>query len=148
MPGGRPRKPDEVHILEGTFRPDRHGDPSASVVADGEPTPPRHLKGEALAFWKDTVPGLVTRKVAAACDSAALACMCDWWARHRKYCRALDRMKSTDRRLYQMTILAGIAWSNFDKIACRFGLTPGDRTKLRTPANEGKPPRVMARKRG
>src|SRR4051812_48448069 len=98
MPGGRPRKPDEVKILEGTFRPCRDGSPADAAQADGEPGRPKHLKGEALALWKDMVPGLVARGIAKAVDAAELTLMCEWWARHRRFGRALDRMKDTDKR--------------------------------------------------
>jgi P27 family predicted phage terminase small subunit len=143
----RPRKPDELHVLEGTFRADRHGDPAVSVVADGQPTPPAHLRGDALAFWGEVVPGLVAAGVAKERDAAELAMMCEWWARYRRFSRLLDKMKNADKRLYQVTVQVGIAWTNFDRIACRFGLTPADRAKLRSTDKPAKS-RVASRKRG
>lgn len=148
MPGGRPRKPDELKILDGSWRPDRDGSPSSQAVADGDPKPPPYLKGEALAFWNQVVPGLVDNNVAKTRDSAELALMCEWWGRLRKFTRQLDRMKGNDKRLYQMTVLVSIATDKFDKIASRFGLTPADRAKLRIPEAANKRAAVPSRKRG
>jgi P27 family predicted phage terminase small subunit len=146
MPGGRPRKPDEVKILEGTFRQDRDGDPSASVVADGIPEPPAHLKGDALKFWSEVVPGLIAAGLAKERDATQLTFMCTWYVRARRYEKAADKMPCTHKRLASMTMLANMAWKAFDRLASRFGLTPSDRAKLRieqAPKKQG----VMSRRR-
>lgn len=139
MPAGRPRQPDEIKILNGTWRADRDGDPTTAVVADGEPTPPRYLKKEALAFWREIVPPLVANGIAKACDSAQLAIMCEWFARYCRLSRRLDRMRDNAKALYQTTVLCGICWTNFDKLASRFGLTPSDRSKLRIVQKRSEP---------
>lgn len=134
MPGGRPRKPDELKILDGTFRADKDGDPAVLVPGDGEPVPPGHLKGEALTFWKQIVLQLLKMGVAKVSDSAELAAMCEWHARYLRVSRALDRCPVTGAgsgKLSQLLVSASIAWDKFDRIACRFGLTPSDRAKLR-----------------
>ncbi len=141
----RPRKPHELKVLEGTFRPDRDGDP-ATVPASGSPAPPAHLKGEALAFWKSVVPGLIEAGVAKERDAAELAGMCEWWARYRRFSRQLDRAKGTAKNLQAMVVRAGISWDKFASIACRFGLTPADRAKLRADLTPKKPG-VAARRR-
>lgn len=146
MPGGRPRKPTAAKILDGTYRPDRDGSPEQVVSAAGSPEPPPELQGDALAFWRRVIPGLCERNCAAVCDASALAMMCEWWARYRRYSEALDAMIPTDKGTYQMTVLCGIATTNFDKLAARFGLTPSDRAKLR--ADPVKRQAVPTRKRG
>jgi P27 family predicted phage terminase small subunit len=147
MAAGRPRKPDELKILEGTFRKDRDGDPSQAVQATGEPAPPPHLKGEALAFWSEVVPGLVATGVAKAADAPALAGMCEWWARYRKLARRLDRMTGkAAKAMPQVVMMLGIAWDKFDRVAARFGLTPSDRAKLRL-GDQQKTAGVMSRRR-
>jgi phage terminase small subunit len=147
MPGGRPRKPDDLKIADGTWRKDRDGDPSKKIPATGDPVCPKHVRGEALAFWKANVPGLIASGVAKACDAPELAMMCEWHARYQKFSRVLGRMKGTDKRLYQVTVMLGIATQNFDKIAARFGLTPADRAKLRIDAGK-RTSAVPSRKRG
>jgi phage terminase small subunit len=126
---GRPRKPVEAKILEGTFRADKDGDPT-TFLAPGEPVPPPHLKGPALEFWGEVVPGLVALGVARAADAPALAEMCTWYARYRKLARAFDRAKvgpGNSGLMMQM----GVSFDKFNGLAARFGLTPSDRAKLR-----------------
>lgn len=88
------------------------------------PECPAWLSTEARAEWD---------RVAKACDAPALACMCEWWAEHQRARRALRNLAVSHKRYYQTLVGSGIAWSNFDKIAARFGLTPVDRAKLRLP---------------
>jgi len=126
---GRPPKPTELKLLDGTFRADRDGDPS-TVKAEGVAAPPRGLSRESRAFWNEIVPGLVTAGLAKACDAPQLAAMCQWYARARKWERALDREKPSSKT-HSMMVQVAIAWQNFDRVASRFGLTPSDRSKMR-----------------
>ena len=50
---GRPRKPTSIHLVKGTYRPDRHGPrPAARPVPEGQlGTRPRYLKGRAAKLW-------------------------------------------------------------------------------------------------
>ena len=130
MVAGRPRKPTQLHILDGTFKPCRHGG-DGEPVADGEPERPRFLRGEALAFWKEVVPGLVEMKVAKAADAPALAQMCQWWAACRRFQKMLNRARDTDKNLFRITAALAMASDKFNSYAGRFGLTPSDRTRLR-----------------
>jgi P27 family predicted phage terminase small subunit len=130
----RPRKPDEQHILAGTWRADRHGDPATQIPADGEPAPPAHLAGEALALWQAVVPGLVSAGVARARDTAALTMLCEWWARYRRCSEALDGLDPAGAAASKLMVSAAIASDKFNALAARFGLTPADRAKLRADA--------------
>lgn len=142
-----PAKPDELKILDGTWRADRDGDPSASVVAEGEPSCPSWLDGEALAYWREIVPDLVRGGLAKARDSAELAAMCEWWGMYRRLSRSLDRAKPKER--HSVLVQVAICWDKYHHIAQRFGLTPADRAKMRLPASvAGSAPKVRARKRG
>ena len=140
---GRPRKSDEIKILTGSFRDDRAG--GAAQTADGEPLPPKHLKGEALKFWKEIAPELVANGVAKRIDSAELALMCEWWARYRKWGKKLDAYKNFGDHLMGLQNQVASAFKQFDKIAARFGITPADRARLRV-ADKPKAG-VMSRKR-
>jgi P27 family predicted phage terminase small subunit len=127
----RPRKPDEQHILAGTWRADRHGDPSASVVATGEPEAPPHLKGAALAFWREVVPLLVGAGLAKAVDAPMLAQLCEW---HTVYRGAMDALLKKGGRTKENILASAIAQDKFTALAQRFGLSCLDRTKLRADA--------------
>src|SRR5688572_22900134 len=130
MPRGRPRKPDELKILDGTWRPDKDADPSAPPVADGVPVMPRRLVGEAAEMWGRVVPGLIASGLAKERDADQLASMCEWWGRYREYSDRLDTAPES-QDTYRLMIQVGICHTNFDKVASRFGLTPSDRAKLR-----------------
>ena len=57
----RPRKPTELHLLEGTFRPDRHGEKPEATPATDPPTPMRKLSRRKQQVWDEkiaTVPWL------------------------------------------------------------------------------------------
>lgn len=144
---GRPRKPGTLHILEGTHRRDRHGDPAAVESMNlGEPVPPKYLKGWALRYWHEITPRLREMKCATAADSAALAQLCTWWAAARRFTLMLEKAKDGDKRLYRLASNLAMATNQFQAIACRFGLTPSDRAKLRVGVVE-KPPGLRTRNR-
>ncbi len=145
MARGRPRKPTQAKVLEGTYRRDRDGDPAA-IVADGQPRPPKPLKGDALKLWQDLVPGFVAGGLVGERDSAALAGMCEWYARYRRLGDQLDQIDLDDKDIHALTLRVAIAWDKFCQTAARFGLTPSDRAKLRVDVAAAKP-KVASRKR-
>ena len=51
------------------------------------PTPPKHLKGEALKLWNSITPWLIAMGVAKAIDSGELGRLCQWWARYEQLSR-------------------------------------------------------------
>lgn len=131
---GRPPKPLEQHALDGTYRPDRHGDQGAAVQAAGEPVMPADFSGEARACWESVVAPLVALKVARGLDQPALVALCEWWARYRRYAAAFDAPEAMELDVLHQTrlgSLAALAWDQFSRIAARFGLTPADRQRLR-----------------
>jgi phage terminase small subunit len=146
MPGGRPRKPVEAKILQGTFRADRDGAPGVQIQADGEPVPEVRLTGKALAFWRSRVPDLVARGLAKGCDGPALTMMCQAWALYWWFVAKMNRPKV--KNLTALNTAAAIQFDKFTKIAAQFGLTPGDRAKLRLPGGEKKASGIPTRKRG
>lgn len=131
---GRPRKPVAAHLLDGTYREDRHGN---SFLPGGEPTKPDWLSPEANELWDLIVPQL--SGIATAVDAAELAALCDWWALYRIARRTLAEISDRkSRSYYDAQILVGAAWKQFSAIASKFGLTPSDRARLQvSPPEEG-----------
>lgn len=150
MPAGRPRKPAEIKLLEGTFREDRDGVPPIPLPPAPElpPAPPKYLKGEALTFWTENVPGLVARGTAHAADAPALAMFCEWFALYRKLSRALARLAAGHKRYHQTVVQLGIAFDKWAGLAARFGLTPSDRAKLGASTAGPRKSGVATRQRG
>ena len=122
MPGGRPRKPTALHVVDGTYREDRHG---SDVVVGGSPSRPGWLVGEAALMWDRISGQLASAGVATSLDSASLAGLCQAWANWRN---EQEKYEAGDGHIYSVSN----AWTTFEKLAGKFGLTPSDRAKLRT----------------
>lgn len=131
MTPGRPPKPPEMRILDGTHRDDRHGKPEEQVHAAGTPQKPE-LFAEASALWDQLVPGLTARGIVGESDQPMLVVMCEWGGLYRRSMAALAKLKGMGSKTARvLTMQAAEASRHFETIACRFGLTPADRAKLR-----------------
>lgn len=132
---GRPRKPTAAHVLESTYRHDRHGQ-GAEWVPEGQPSPPDWLSADARQFWDVIVPQLIAKGVATLADEASLIGLCDWWAQYLAASRALRAIDYADTSAYRLLNQAAVAWKSFAGIASKFGLTPSDRAALRLPLEQ------------
>lgn len=70
--GGRNAKAANLHVLQGTFRDDRHGAYTNPEPPKGVPEPPQPLIGEAKAEWTRMVSRLETNGTLSIVDDAAL----------------------------------------------------------------------------
>lgn len=70
--GGHNKVGSQMHVLRGTFRPDRHAGHEAPEPPKGPPKSPKPLTGEALAEWKRMVARLEEAKTISIVDDAAL----------------------------------------------------------------------------
>ena len=120
------------------------GNPSRRPINDKEPKPegealmPKHLSKEAKACWKQVInsmpPGIYTEA-----DSPLLAAFCEAWAGHVKATRALAKSslvlggKANPAIAIQNQMARTMA-----ALGTRLGLSPSDRTNLKTPDNTGK----------
>lgn len=125
---GRPRKPIEKHVLDGTFRADRHGPAPDDLGAVRPPAKPADLGGAAGEFW-DRLLAVLTGVVRER-DGEQLAELCRWWARIQKFGAALDKAQPGSIGCGRLMAQASTAAATFDRIAKRFGLTPADRASL------------------
>lgn len=145
----RPRKPVEQHIIDGTYRKDRHG-PAPQPDPDGgddlgPPVKPRSLTGEAGKIWDQLARQLTG--VLRARDTLLLVEMCRWWAELKRVQGALKKSRPGEKGYNQLLIGAGICSDKLDKLASRFGLTPADRAKLRAVEVVPGRPKVATRPR-
>lgn len=138
--GPKPKSAAE-HKLHGTFRSDRHGPAEHPIDnLDGEPKMPPGMPKQAQKLWKVILPQLVKARNAVEIDSTELAAMCRWWAIYNDLMTRVEAEKpydeNTDVIQWRLEKRARAAWQSFDSIACRFGMTPADRSRLRseTPA--------------
>lgn len=78
MGAGRPRKPKELHEIEGTYRADRHG--FESIQGDVLPTvppPPKILSKLAKKEWNIVCAWLCERGILASTDLSLVAIYCN-----------------------------------------------------------------------
>src|SRR5262249_21180976 len=73
---GRPRKPIEKHLLDGTFRADRHGPVPDDAGSGPAPVKPADLDDLAGAFWDRVV--LLLAGIVRDRDGEQLAELCRW----------------------------------------------------------------------
>ncbi len=140
---GRPRKPVVKHVLDGTYRADRHGPLPVDPDAVPAPVKPADLTGAAGDLWDRIVrllPGVVRDR-----DAEQLAEMCRWWARAQRVGAALDKAQPGSLRFGRLTSQAATATGTFDRIAKRFGLTPADRAALTVEPTGPAKPKVATR---
>jgi P27 family predicted phage terminase small subunit len=143
--GGRNRKSQAEHALAGTGRADR-GTAATSPSADapdpppGRPTPPKKLKGEALAEWKRMVERLELAKTISTVDDGVLYRYCRLHARAERLERHVARLRSPFYRnhLNNPTVHPGFAQLRAYDQALRgylveFGMTPAARSRVTVP---------------
>ena len=126
MARGRPRKPTELHIAEGTIIPCRHADRALEPKPGPLTAMPEGLSSEAAAWWKDRVQSLAAIGVATEADIESLIAMAECWAALQWAIEAIrdDPMDKGNRIAF---LAYNEAWS---KWAGKFGLSPADRAKV------------------
>lgn len=144
---GRARKPDEQHILAGTFRADRHGDPSTSIVAEGLPVRPRNLQGAARKVWDAVVPKIIEMGTAKEIDSDSLATYCRMVVIRDEIVAAVLLMEVMDDRRAKLSREVKDYEGMIDKLRQQFGIGAMSRSRLRAPTAPAAQ-KVMSRKRG
>lgn len=78
--GGHNRKATHLHVLDGTFRKDRHGETETPDPPLGIPQPPKKLTGEAKSEWDRMIARLTTSKAISIVDDGALYQYCRLFA--------------------------------------------------------------------
>ena len=140
---GRPRKSVEAKVLAGTYRKDRDGPLGAGDAPEPPPAPPAGLTVEQSAAWGELIPTLAGRVKRS--DVLTLVDLCRWVVRMKRIDERLAKMAVEDKGDVQTLTAAGIATTNFDRLASKFGMSPSDRAKLRV-ADAGPPaPKVRTR---
>jgi P27 family predicted phage terminase small subunit len=138
MSVGRPPKPTKLHVVQGTYRPDRHdtNEPTPDVR---EPEIPSWLSAKARGHWRKIAPLLVDMGVLTTADGTALALLCDSMADYIEISRTLkaegltytaesrDGVRVVKHPLVQER---NEAWKRVHRMAVEFGLTPSARRRV------------------
>lgn len=147
MPGGRPRTPTRVLQMRGTFRADRHGDPTTEIQLEpvtGLPNPPHFFDAIAAFEWNRIGHELIEKGLLTQGDMGAFTMYCLNCARVAA-CEVILKARGmtyiTDQG-YEMArpevSIARQCGAEVRKFAQEFGLTPSARSRVRvtTPAAE------------
>lgn len=129
MARGR-RKPIEQHVLDGTYRADRHGPLAADdQPAAAPPMPPAKLTESEQSAWvdlTDLLGGVVKPR-----DVPTLTELCRWVCRADTLAAALANLTPGAKGFAQLLTASAIATDKVLLLSTRFGLSPADRMRLR-----------------
>ena len=130
-------KPTTQHKRDGTYRADRHGRRADAVIGKTElPTPPEHLKADAVAMWYEVCESLPP-EVLVRLDMYQLTGMCEWWQQWRDLQKAIDSCNDVlDPTYFKLNQMCAIVWKHFAAASSRFGMTPTDRAKIKIAEKE------------
>lgn len=82
--GGRPAKPTNLHVLQGTFRTNRHQNRSDEIEVkpfDFEQKPPRELTRDAREHWQQVMEMLRDSGIIGVMDRDGLIMYCETWVK-------------------------------------------------------------------
>lgn len=141
---GRKPKPTRLHLLHGNpgHRKRNRSEPQPNICV---PTPPTHVRGEALKEWKRIAPELEKLGLISKIDRAALAAYCVAYAR---WCEAEKELKKglivVSPNGYPIpspyVSIANRALKQIREFATEFGMTPSSRSRVQASPDRGKTP--------
>lgn len=135
MRTGRPAKPTELKILEGTYQASR--DAGSLRLPVSRPKCPAHIDGEARKEWNRIVRELEAIGMLNVVDRAALAAYCDCYAIWVKASGVIAEHGltfMTESGYEQQRPEVGIrakALEQMKGFLTEFGMTPASRTRIR-----------------
>lgn len=150
---GRPRKPRNLKLIEGTYREDREPDHPPTPQAEA-PTCPTWLGREAKRIWRRLAPELAEVGLLAKVDRATFAAFCQayhrWWTLEKKRSDT-EEFFTTDSGYSQRHPVhkaADEAMERMVELGARFGMTPADRSGIDLPPMDADDPATEFLKHG
>lgn len=113
---GRPPKPTALHILQGTYRKDRHSR-DEPIPPPGEVLPPAWLSMEARRLWAEMAPTFIAMGVLTTADVTAFA---NWMEAQAKVVLCLRGNLPLSNDTLKLS----------KEYAIQFGATPAARAKV------------------
>ncbi len=133
---GRPPKPVSEHVLNGTYRRDRHGDRAEAACTPGDPAVEPADDDSVLSYYEkdvlDAILASLPRELFCTCDATVLTLATTWGAQIRRINEAL-RITEDDSKRYRLLLELAIASKNFLAASAKLGLSPVDRARLQVP---------------
>lgn len=116
------QKPDNIHLLQGTYRKDRHGEPDKKPRVRSEiPDAPEFLTDEARKEWDYTVEKLEKAGLLTGADKVILSQFCMLAAEFARDGYDFNAAKHTQLRMCQIEL----------------GMTPSARSKITVKDDDG-----------
>jgi len=128
---GRPPKSVAQHKAEGTYRTTRHSVRAEMAIRSGVPEKPANLDEEGQRVW-DKITSELPAEVLSTLDTFALADLARTWSLLCKY-QQLVAQDPLDDKLSRLLNATQSIWL---KYAARFGLSPTDRSRIKTPPQQ------------
>lgn len=131
---GRKRKPTSMHLVQGTFRPDRHGDEPDFGRADIQPFP--DMGDHAVRIWRREIGPLLDTSVMQQTDRLAFRILCESVAEYEQAVTEIARVghmvKGTKGFAVRNPWIAvrNQAVQRIQQYSADFGLTPAARARL------------------
>jgi P27 family predicted phage terminase small subunit len=144
--GGRPRKPRQLKVLQGTFRQDRNPqmEPDPAPVDQGRLRPPSTLNKWGKAFWNEHIGELADTGVLTSVDVASFevtAATFGQWKeaeyivghdefKRKRTLEAYMSSRGYERKNMPELIVMEKARTDFLRYAIQFGLNPASRNRI------------------
>jgi phage terminase small subunit len=128
---GRLPKSAAQHKAEGTYRTTRHASRAEMAIRAGVPEMPTDLDEEGRRVW-ERITSELPAEVLSKLDTFALADMSRTWSLLCKYQKLVADDPLDDKTARLLNATQGI-WL---KYAARFGLSPTDRSRIKTPPQQ------------
>lgn len=147
MSGGRPRKPRQLKVIEGTFRKDRNPGKEPEVPPVTQvPRPPAGLNRWARRMWRELTPIIVDNGVLGEVDLPAWEACCQQYGIYRELYDAITHTYDETGKRVRRSIAEYLAGQNSQTIPeytamnkafaqmntylQQFGLTPASRNRI------------------
>jgi len=153
---GRPRKPTELHVLNGN--PSKKKDlgknePKPAPVVSA-PKPPSWMNADGKKMWKRQVPGLQRVGLLTEADLESFIVLCqsygEWveaekdMKKNGKYCIYTNKAGAENEIERPVVRVADKAYARYKSMCTEFGITPASRTRIEIkPAEQEQDPMEM-----
>lgn len=148
----RPRKPTNLKIIQGTYRPDR-ANPNEPKPEICSPEAPEFLSEKALQEWQRIAPILEGLGLLSQVDKMALAAYCSavarlWLAEEQLKTEGLTVTNERGRRIKNPLVdVANAAAKQISLFASQFGMSPSTRSGVSVKAPEKENPLAKFKKK-
>jgi len=160
---GRPTKPTQLKVVQGTYREDRipENEPQPEKVAS-VPKPPAYLTKYAKELWKDLADELIAQSMLTILDMPALEACCEAYGQYRAAHEAVFRPKDPETGKQRDRTLAEYmkernsqtmpeytamtkAFNTLKAYLIEFGMTPASRGRISIPNSPEEETNTMER---